>query len=45
MSNGSQTEEVWSALSAVNDPEIDESVTSLEFVSSVRIESGNKVRI
>jgi metal-sulfur cluster biosynthetic enzyme len=45
MSNGSQTEEVWSALSAVTDPEIDESVTSLEFVSSVRIESGNKVRI
>src|SRR6266436_827067 len=40
-----QTQEVWSALGTVTDPEIDESVTSLEFVTSVRIESGNKVHI
>src|SRR6266436_9341700 len=40
-----QTQEVWSALGTVTDPEIDESVTSLEFVTSVRIESGNKVEI
>jgi metal-sulfur cluster biosynthetic enzyme len=37
--------EVWSALGTVTDPEIDESVTSLEFVTSVQIESGNGVRI
>jgi len=37
--------EVWSALSMVTDPEIDESVTSLEFITSVQIEPGNAVRI
>ena len=40
-----RTQEVWSALGTVTDPEIDESVTSLEFVTSVRIESGNRVHI
>jgi metal-sulfur cluster biosynthetic enzyme len=45
MADGDRTQEVWSALGAVTDPEIDESVISLEFVTSVRIESGNKVHI
>jgi metal-sulfur cluster biosynthetic enzyme len=45
MANGNRTQEVWSVLGTVTDPEIDESVTSLEFVTSVRIEPGNKVRI
>jgi metal-sulfur cluster biosynthetic enzyme len=45
MPKANRTQEVWSALGTVTDPEIDESVTSLEFVTSVRIESGNKVHI
>lgn len=45
MTDGNRTQEVWSALGTVTDPEIDESVTSLEFITSVRIESGNKVHI
>ena len=45
LANGDRNAEVWSALDTVTDPEIDESVTSLEFVTSVRIESGNTVRI
>jgi metal-sulfur cluster biosynthetic enzyme len=38
-------EEVWSALNAVTDPEIDESVVSLEFVTEVNIDSSNRVEI
>ena len=38
-------EEVWSALNAVTDPEIDESVVSLEFVTEVTIDSSNRVEI
>jgi metal-sulfur cluster biosynthetic enzyme len=38
-------EEVWSALNAVTDPEIDESVVSLEFVTEVTIDSSNRVKI
>jgi metal-sulfur cluster biosynthetic enzyme len=45
MADSDRAQEVWSALGSVTDPEIDESVTSLEFVTSVRIESGNKVHI
>jgi metal-sulfur cluster biosynthetic enzyme len=45
MTDDHRTQEVWSALGTVTDPEIDESVTSLEFITSVRIESGNKVHI
>ena len=45
MADGNRTQDVWSALGTVTDPEIDESVTSLEFITSVRIESGKKVHI
>src|SRR6516225_10795943 len=40
-----RTQEVWTALASVTDPEIDESVTSLEFITSVGIEFGNRVHI
>jgi metal-sulfur cluster biosynthetic enzyme len=45
MADDNRSQEVWSALGTVTDPEIDESVTSLEFITSVRIESENKVHI
>jgi metal-sulfur cluster biosynthetic enzyme len=45
MTTGNRTQEVWSALDTVTDPELDESVTSLEFVTSVQIQEGNDVRI
>src|ERR1700751_4789342 len=38
-------EEVWSALNAVTDPEIDESVVSLDFVTEVKVDSDNRVEI
>jgi metal-sulfur cluster biosynthetic enzyme len=38
-------EEVWSALDAVTDPEIDESVVSLDFVTELKIDSSNRVEI
>lgn len=40
-----RTEEIWSTLRTVTDPELDESVTSLEFITLVRIEEENEVRI
>jgi metal-sulfur cluster biosynthetic enzyme len=40
-----RTEEVWSALNMVTDPEIDESVVSLDFVTDVTIDSSNRVAI
>jgi metal-sulfur cluster biosynthetic enzyme len=40
-----QIDEVWAALERVTDPEIDESVTKLEFVTRVDIEAGSRVRI
>jgi len=40
-----QIDEVWAALERVTDPEIDESVTKLEFVTRVEIEDGSRVRI
>jgi metal-sulfur cluster biosynthetic enzyme len=45
MHRDSRTQEVWSALGTVTDPEIDESVTSLEFVTSVQIQPGNGIHI
>jgi metal-sulfur cluster biosynthetic enzyme len=41
----SQIDEVWAALERVTDPEIDEPVTKLEFVTRVEIEVGSRVRI
>src|SRR5580704_2067028 len=43
MTTDKRTQEVWSALGTVTDPELDESVTSLQFVTSV--EGENNVRI
>jgi metal-sulfur cluster biosynthetic enzyme len=40
-----RNEEVWSALDAVTDPEIDESVVSLNFVTKVKVDSDNRVEI
>jgi metal-sulfur cluster biosynthetic enzyme len=40
-----QIDEVWAVLERVTDPEIDESVTKLEFVTRVEIEAGSRVRI
>jgi metal-sulfur cluster biosynthetic enzyme len=40
-----QIDEVWAALERVTDPEIDESVTKLEFVTRVEIEADSRVRI
>lgn len=45
MDNGYRTQEVWSALDTVTDPELDQSVTSLQFVTSVQIQPGDNVRI
>src|ERR1700730_9852173 len=45
MASGNRTQEVWSALDTVTDPELDESVISLEFVTAVQIQHGNDVRI
>jgi metal-sulfur cluster biosynthetic enzyme len=45
MTTDKRTQEVWSALGTVTDPELDESVTSLEFVTSVEVQGGNDVRI
>ncbi len=40
-----RTEEVWSALNTVTDPEIDESVVSLDFVTTLKIDSESRVEI
>jgi metal-sulfur cluster biosynthetic enzyme len=40
-----RTEDVWSALNSVTDPEIDESVVSLDFVTGVKVDSGSRVEI
>ena len=45
MASGNQTKEIWSALDTVTDPELDQSVTSLEFVTSVQIQQEDNVRI
>jgi metal-sulfur cluster biosynthetic enzyme len=38
-------DQIWSALESVTDPEIDESVVSLEFVSEVKIDENDRVQI
>jgi metal-sulfur cluster biosynthetic enzyme len=40
-----RTDEVWAALERVTDPEIDESVTKLEFITRVEVEADHRVRI
>jgi metal-sulfur cluster biosynthetic enzyme len=40
-----QTAEVWARLQSVIDPELDESVTELGFVTSVEVDAGGQVRI
>src|ERR1700722_3522889 len=45
MTADNRTQEVWAALATVTDPELDESVTSLEFITSVEIQEGNNLRI
>lgn len=45
MTTGDRSQEVWSALDTVTDPELDESVTSLEFITSVQIQDENDVLI
>jgi metal-sulfur cluster biosynthetic enzyme len=43
--SGNRREEVWSALSAVTDPELDESITALEFITALEVEDQKRVRI
>src|ERR1700732_5543286 len=40
-----QIDEVWAALQRVTAPEIDESVTKLEFITRVEVEAGSRLRI
>jgi metal-sulfur cluster biosynthetic enzyme len=45
MGNAEQLSEIWRTLDTVTDPEIDESVRSLEFVTKVDVDSEANVRI
>jgi len=45
VASSNPTQEIWSALNTVTDPELDESVTSLKFIRSVRINPEDEVRI
>src|SRR6201998_2403784 len=45
MTRDHRTDEVWAALERVTDPEIDESVTSLEFGTRVEVGAANQVSI
>ena len=45
MSPFNRLDQIWSALESVTDPEIDESVVSLEFVSEVKIDENDRVQI
>jgi metal-sulfur cluster biosynthetic enzyme len=45
MSPFNRVNQIWSALESVTDPEIDESVVSLDFVSEVKIDENNRVQI
>ena len=45
MSPFNRLQEIWSALESVTDPEIDESVVSLDFVSEVKIDENGRVQI
>ena len=42
---GDRRQEVWSALSAVTDPELDESVTALEFITALEVEDQKRVKV
>jgi len=45
MSPLTRLDQIWSALESVTDPEIDESVVSLDFVSEVKIDENDRVQI
>jgi metal-sulfur cluster biosynthetic enzyme len=45
MNQPDRLKQVWTALGAVTDPELDEPVTKLEFVSSVAVDANNHVSI
>ena len=45
MEPANRVQEVWSALDTVTDPEIDESVVSLDFVSHVKVDEPDRVDI
>ncbi len=45
MSPFDHVNQIWSALESVTDPEIDESVVSLDFVSEVKIDENNRVQV
>jgi metal-sulfur cluster biosynthetic enzyme len=45
MDPSSRLNQIWSALESVTDPEIDESVVSLDFVSEVKIDENDRVQI
>ena len=45
MNQANRLEQVWSALGTVTDPEIDESVTTLQFVTRVELEGDSRVKI
>jgi metal-sulfur cluster biosynthetic enzyme len=45
MEPANRVQEVWSALDTVTDPEIDESVVSLDFVSLVKVDEPDRVEI
>jgi metal-sulfur cluster biosynthetic enzyme len=45
MTRDDRTDEVWAALGRVTDPEIDESITSLEFVTRVEVGAASRVSI
>jgi metal-sulfur cluster biosynthetic enzyme len=45
MTSFNRLNEIWCALESVTDPEIDESVVSLDFVSEVKIDENNRVEV
>src|ERR1700682_4971910 len=45
MNQSDQLDQVWTVLGTVTDPEIDEPVTTLEFISSVGVNANNGVSI
>jgi metal-sulfur cluster biosynthetic enzyme len=45
MNQSDRLKQVWTALGTVTDPELDQPVTTLEFVSSVAVDANNYVRI
>jgi metal-sulfur cluster biosynthetic enzyme len=45
MNRKERLNEVWAALGSVTDPELDESVTTLEFISDVEIDAADRINI